>query len=119
MLRLWEGSVRRALSEPSIGSITTRAGAARAEADLAPLLGDGEEGGALGGQRLELGEDGVLAAAVDRQGVVAALADPLVDGAGLDPPHLVEDLALRRDDAAADSLPVCGKNVQRPDATAR
>ncbi len=25
MLRLWEGSVRRALSEPSIGSITTRA----------------------------------------------------------------------------------------------
>ena len=26
MLRLWEGRVRRALSEPSIGSITTRAG---------------------------------------------------------------------------------------------
>ncbi len=26
MLRLWEGTVRRALSEPSIGSITTRAG---------------------------------------------------------------------------------------------
>ena len=25
MLRLWEGIVRRALSEPSIGSITTRA----------------------------------------------------------------------------------------------
>ena len=25
MLRLWEGSVRRAFSEPSIGSITTRA----------------------------------------------------------------------------------------------
>ena len=47
MLRLWEGSVRRALSEPSIGSITTRAGAAGAEADLAALLGDGDERGAL------------------------------------------------------------------------
>ena len=47
MLRLWEGIVRRALSEPSIGSITTRAVAAVAEGDLAALLGDGDEGGAL------------------------------------------------------------------------
>ena len=68
MLRLCEGSVRRALSEPSIGSITTRAVAAGAEGDLAALLGDREEGGALCGQRLELDEDGVLAAAVDRPG---------------------------------------------------
>ena len=108
MLRLCEGIVRRALSEPSIGSITTRASAAGAELDLAALLGDGDEGGALRGQRLELGEDRVLAAAVDHQGVVAALADPLVDGAGLDCPRTcVEDRPLRRHGAAADPEPVC------------
>ena len=81
MLRLWEGIVRRALSEPSIGSITTRADPAGAEGDLAPLLGDGDEGGARGGEPLQLGEDDVLAAAVDRQGAIATLADALVDGA--------------------------------------
>ena len=82
MLRRSEGIVRRALSEPSIGSITTRAGSPPSpKADLAALLGDGDEGGALRGERLELGEDDVLAAAVDHQGAVAALADPLVDGA--------------------------------------
>ena len=47
MLRLWEGIVRRALSEPSIGSITTRASPPSPKRDLAALLGDGDEGGAL------------------------------------------------------------------------
>ena len=66
-------------------------GAAVAELDLAALLGDGDERGALLGQRVELGEDDVLAAAVDDQGAIAALADALVDGAGLDAAHLIED----------------------------
>ena len=43
MLRLCDGSVRRALSEPSIGSITTRAAPPSPKLDLAALLGDGDE----------------------------------------------------------------------------
>ena len=49
MLRLCEGIVRRAFSEPSIGSITTRAAPPSPKHDLAALLGDGDEGGALRG----------------------------------------------------------------------
>ena len=115
MLRLCEGIVRRALSEPSIGSITTRAAPPGAEDDLAALLGDGDERGPFGGQLLELGEDRVLAEAVDHQGAVAALADPLVDGAFLAAGAGGEDLALGGDDAAADRRPVCGEDVHRPD----
>ncbi len=85
--------------------------AAAAELDLAALLGDGDEGGALRCQRVELGEDDVLAAAVDDQGAIAALADALVLGARLDPAHLFEDRPLRAHGAAADSQPVCGENV--------
>ena len=59
--------------------MTTRT-APRAEVDLAALLGDGGEAVALGVQRVELGEDHVLAAAVDDQRAVAALAA----SAGLD-----------------------------------
>ena len=50
MLRLCEGSVRRAFTEPSIGSITTRASPPDAELDLSALLRDGDEGSALIGQ---------------------------------------------------------------------
>ena len=70
-----DGIVRRALSEPSIGSITTRLGAAVAERDLAALLGDRGELGAVACSGLELGEDDVLGLAVDDQAAVAALAD--------------------------------------------
>ena len=77
--------MRRALSEPSIGSITTRRRrAAVAEGDLAALLGDRGELGARLVQRLELGEDDVLRLAVDHQAAVAALADAGVLGAGRD-----------------------------------
>ena len=111
--------MRRAFSEPSIGSITTRCSPAGAEADLAALLGDGDEGGALGGEPVELGEDDVLAFAVDHQGAVAALADPLVDGALLARPRPLEDRALGGDDAAADRRPVGGEEVHRPHARDR
>ena len=90
--------------------------AAGAEGDLAALLRDGDEGGAGGGQFLELGEDHVLATAVDHQGVVAALSDPLVDGALLAGQRLGEDRALGGDDAAADRRPVGGDEIHRQDA---
>ena len=81
MLRLWEGIVRRALSEPSIGSITTRASPPAPKATSPRSSETATKEAPSRGQRLELGEDDVLAAAVDHQGVVAALADALVDGA--------------------------------------
>ena len=116
MLRLCEGIVRRAF-ERAVDRVDHDANrAAAAERDLAALLGDGDEGGALGGQLIELGEDRVLAFAVDYQGVVAALADPLVDGALGAAGGRGEDRSLRLDDAAADSQPVCGENVHRPDS---
>ncbi len=77
------------------------------------------EGGALLGEHLELVEDRLLAAAVDDQTMVAALADAVVDGALLDPTHRREDLLLRSHRAATNSQPVCGKNVHRRDSTAR
>ena len=66
-----------------------------------------------------LGEDDVLAAAVDDEGAITPLADALVDGALLDPAHLVEEPTLLGDDPPTDSLPVCGKNVHRSDAMGR
>ena len=92
---------------------------AAAESDFSPLLGDGDEGSALRGQLLQLGEDDVLAFAVDHQGAVAALADPLVDGALLARLRALEDRALGGDDAAADRRPVGGEDVHRPHATQR
>ena len=89
---------------------------AGAEGDFAALLGDGDEGGALGGQPLELGEDDVLAAAVDDQGAIASLADALIDGALLAGQGLGEDRALGGDDAAADRRPVGGEEIHRRDA---
>ena len=109
--------MRRAFSEPSIGSITTRAAPPSPKTTSPRSSEIGDEGGAFGGQLLELGEDLVLALAVDHQGVVAALADALVDGAFLARHDLVEDPPLGGDDAAADSRPVCGENVHGPDAT--
>ena len=84
MLRLCEGIVRRALSEPSIGSITTRAAPPSPNATSPRSSETATKEAPSRGQLLELGEDRVLAAAVDHQGAVAALADPLVDGALLD-----------------------------------
>ena len=114
MLRLWEGSVRRALSEPSIGSITTRVLAAVAEADLAALLGDGDEGGALRGQLLELGEDRVLAAAVDHQACGRRpRRPPRRRCAPRSRAPRRRSARCAATDAAADSQPVCGENVHR------
>ena len=62
-----------AFTEPSIGSTTTRVGAARAEDALAELLRDEHE---VGVERLEPGDDGGLGGRVDRGRVVAALARP-------------------------------------------
>ena len=90
-----------------------------AEPNLAPLLRDGDERGAGVGEPLELAEDDVLAAAVDRQGPVPALAHPLVDGSLIDLRRLLEDLPLRGDDASADPPPVCRKDVHLQDATSR
>ena len=81
MLRLWEGIVRRALSEPSIGSITTRAAPPAPKATSPRSSETATKEAPAAASCLELGEDHVLAAAVDLQGAVAALADPLVDGA--------------------------------------
>ena len=107
MLSECEGSMRRAFSEPSSGSTITADGRARvAEGDLAALLGDRRELGALGVQALELGEDDVLALAVDGEGAVAALADPGVDGARGDPALLGEQLALRGDHPPAGAEPI-------------
>ena len=101
MLSECEGSVRRAFSEPSIGStIDADRRPPVAEGDLAALLGDRRELVPLGVQALELGEDDVLASAVDDQGAVAALADSRVDGAGRDPALLGEQLALGGDHRA-------------------
>ena len=94
-------------------------GTAVAEADLAALLGDGDERGPLRAERLELGEDRVLAAAVDDQAAVAALTDALVDGAGLD--------AAEPDRRSPAGRPPCGgrfpaslrENVHRPDRMSR
>src|SRR3954471_18448558 len=91
--------------------------AAGAELDFPPLLGDGDEGGSLLGQLLELGKDDVLAFAVDHQGAVAALADPLVVGPLLARLRPLEDRALGGNDAAADRRPVGSKDVHRAHAT--
>ena len=102
-LRECDGIVRRMFSDPSIGSTTTRhVGGRIAERDLAALLGDRDEVGArVCVQLLELGEDDVLAAAVEHQRVVAALADALVDGAAGDRRLGVEQALLRLDALAA------------------
>ena len=60
----------------------------------------------LGVQALQLGEDDVLALAVDREGAVASLADPGVDGARGDPALLGEQLALRGDHPPAGAEPI-------------
>ena len=52
-----------------------------AEGDLAALLGDGDEGGALARPAARARRRRRPRTAVDHQGAVAALADPLVDGA--------------------------------------
>ena len=77
-----------------------------AEHDLAALLGDGRELVSLGVQPLQLAEDDVLAAAIDGERAVAALADPGVDGAGRDSAHLGEQLALGGDHAPAGGEPI-------------
>ena len=106
-LTLCRGIVRRALSEPSIGSITTRsADAPFPKPTDAALLGDRRELVALVVQRLQLGEDRVLAEPVDDQRAVAALADALVLGAGLDPAVLGEDPLLHLDGPAAGGSPL-------------
>ena len=76
MLRLWEGSVRRALSEPSIGSITTRAGPPAPKLTSPRSSETATKEAPCGGQRLQLGEDRVLAAAVDHQRAVAPSPTP-------------------------------------------
>ena len=94
MLRLCEGIVRRAFSEPSIGSITTRAAPpSRRRPRRAPRRSATKEAPSAA-ELVELGEDLVLAVAVDHQGVIAALADALVDRAFLAGHDLVEDAPL-------------------------
>src|SRR6201999_1378662 len=88
-----------------------------AEDDLAALLGDGDERGAFPSQLLQLDEDLVLAAAVDHQRVVTALADALVVGAFLGGHDLLEDPPLRGDDAATDRGPVGGEDVHGAETT--
>ncbi len=80
--------MRRALSEPSIGSITTLTSPPPPKETSPRSSETATKEAPAAGQRLELGEDLVLAAAVDHQGVVAPLADALVRGALLDPAHL-------------------------------
>ena len=77
-----------------------------AEGDLAALLGDRRELVPLGVQPLQLGEDDVLAAAIDGERAVAALPDPGVDRARGDPALLGEQLALGGDHAPAGGEPV-------------
>ena len=72
-------------SEPSIGSITTRVGAAVAEDDLAALLGDRGELGAVACRASSSAKTMSSASAVDHQAAVAALADARVLGARRDP----------------------------------
>ena len=84
--------VRRAFSDPSIGSITTRT-----LDEPLPKLTVPREVVTVAVKRLELFEDGVLAEAVDDEGAVTSLTDALVDRPGLDPPVLVEDPPMRRD----------------------
>ena len=104
-----EGNVRRALSEPSIGSITTRRGRSRiAERDLAALLGDRREVDPGCVRRLELGEDDVLRLAVDDEAAVAALADARVLGPLGDRVGAREELALGGDHPAASLEPGFG-----------
>ena len=106
--------MRRALSEPSSGStITETPELAVAEGHLAALLGDRGELVALRVQRLQLGEDDVLAAPVDGERSVAALADAGVDGPGGDPVLLGEQLAMGRDDPPAGGEPVRLDRVAR------
>ena len=57
-------------------------------------------------RRVELGEDDVLGLAVDHQRAVAALAAPVVDGAGADPALRGEELALGLDHPPAGGEPV-------------
>src|SRR5262249_10485773 len=77
-----------------------------AEADQAPLLGDGRELVSRLVKSLELGEHRLLAEPVDRQGAIAALPDALVPGAFLDSDVLGEDplLALNGSPAGGDPL---------------
>ena len=74
--------MRREFIEPSIGSTITRHGELPSPNATSPRSSEIAVKSAAGRvQLLELGEDRVLAAAVERQRVVAALADSLVDGA--------------------------------------
>ncbi len=113
MLRLCEGSVRRALSEPSIGSITTRAGPPSPNATSPRSSEIATNEAPASASCLQLGEDGVLAAAVDDKGAVAPLAHSLVGGALRYRGRPLEDLAIGRHDAPADPQPVCAENVHR------
>ena len=66
-----------------------------------------------GVQGVELGEDGVLAEAVDDQGVVAALADALVLGARLDPDVIGEDLLLALDSPSQGRDPLIARGARK------
>ena len=98
--------MRRAFSEPSIGSMTTLVPEPVAEDDLAALLGDRGEVRAGVVEPLELGERDLLGVAVEDEAAVTAFADPRVYGPGLDPASTVEELTLAGDDPAAGPEPV-------------
>ena len=93
--------------------------AAVAEGDLAALLGDGDEGGALARpaararrrRRPRSGGRSPGCGRRPRRPPRRRCAPRCVRGR-------VEDRALGGDDAAADPRPVCGENVHRPDARA-
>ena len=95
MLRAKLGIVRRALSEPSIGSITTRAGSEPSPKSCSPRSSEiAVKRRPLRMQRLELGEHDRLGVAVDHQRAIAALADADVLGPRADRANAREQLRL-------------------------
>ena len=110
------GIPRLALTEPSIGSTTTRRVATRAERALAELLGDEDE---VLLERRETLDDGVLGGLVDRSGVVSAVSASQ-HGLALDPRRKpLESLTDVGDAQPAGGEPVGHKSrgwKRRPDS---
>ena len=121
MLSANEGSVRRALSEPSIGSITTRSGAEPSPNTTSPRSSEIAVKRAAGlVQRLELGEDDLLGLAVDHQRAVAALADarrtrsgPRSRGCGRRAPACAATIRRQAPSQASAGSPACSESGHR------
>ncbi len=107
-LREWAGIVRRVLSEPSIGSITTRHSDCSSPKATSPRSSEMavKERPDSDVEPLELREDRVLTTAVENEGVISPLADALVLRAAFDGGLRVEQLAMGLDGPAHSTEPV-------------